>query len=224
MHGPFAFTSRTQSTNRMEDEDKERKKRLRSERFQDHLSTNTSSLFETTNNASSLPSPKRLKGTSSKLERPYLRLTSAPKPSLVRPLHILKLALENVKQKYVENEDYSFACEQLKSIRQGILLSSFFSFLTRSLLCLLKDLTVQNIHNRFVAHVYETHGRIALESGDLEEYNQCQSRLQEMRRRGIQTSADEFNCYRLLHSMYRGNKLEVISALRDIARNDSIVC
>jgi SAC3 family protein LENG8/THP3 len=206
----------------MGDEDKERKKRLRHERFQDHLSTDTStSASSLSTEIASLPSPKRLKGTSTKLERPYLRLTSAPKPNLVRPLHILKLALENVKQKYLENEDYSFACEQLKSIRQGHLIL----YLCLDLLPLFAfpDLTVQNIHNRFVAHVYETHGRIALESGDLEEYNQCQSRLQEMRRRGIQTSVDEFNCYRLLHSMYRGNKLEVISALRDIARNESIV-
>lgn len=63
-----------------------------------------------------------------------------------------------------------------------------------------------------------------MESGDLEEYNQCQSRLQEMKRRGITISADEFHCYRLLHALYRGNKLEVISTLCEIARNEIIVC
>lgn len=31
---------------------------------------------------------------------------------------------------------------------------------------------MQSISNRFAAHVYETHARIALESGDLPEYNQ----------------------------------------------------
>jgi SAC3 family protein LENG8/THP3 len=84
-------------------------------------------------------------------------------------------------------------------------------------------LTVQNINNRFTAHVYETHARIALESGDLDEYNQCQSRLQEMRRRGVAISADEFDGYRLLHALYRKNKLEFIAVLRELGRSNSIV-
>ena len=103
-------------------EDNERKKRLRSERFKDHLANPLSESeadHTMTSSLNPLPSPKRMKGLSTKLERPYLRLTSAPQPSMVRPLNILKLALENVKQKYLETEDYSYACEQLKSIRQG---------------------------------------------------------------------------------------------------------
>lgn len=101
----------------MEEIENERKKRLRNERFKDHLSSTSSSVDDSI--LSALPSPKRMKGLSTKIERPYLRLTSAPQPSQVRPLNILKLALENVKQKYIENEDYAYACEQLKSIRQG---------------------------------------------------------------------------------------------------------
>lgn len=106
----------------MEEIENERKKRLRNERFKDYLSITSTSSYDhdhEMNLSSSLRSPKRMKGLSTKLERPYLRLTSAPQPSQVRPLNILKLALENVKQKYIENEDYSYACEQLKSIRQG---------------------------------------------------------------------------------------------------------
>jgi hypothetical protein len=101
-------------------EEIERKKRLRSERFKDHLTNPGGDVdTDTTLSFNPLPSPKRMNGLSTKIERPYLRLTSAPQPSMVRPLNVLKLALENVKQKYLENGDYSYACEQLKSIRQG---------------------------------------------------------------------------------------------------------
>jgi SAC3 family protein LENG8/THP3 len=99
------------------DEIDERKKRLRQDRFKDHLNLSVKTELDLTQ--SSHASPKRIKGLSNKLERPYLRLTSDPQPSIIRPLHILKLALENVKKKYMENEDYRFACDQLKSIRQG---------------------------------------------------------------------------------------------------------
>ena len=91
---------------------------------------------------------------------PLCRLTSAPNPALIRPLSILRLSLDHVIDKYCDSNDYAYTCEQLKSIRQ--------------------DLTVQNINTRFTAHVYETHARIALECGDLNEFNQCQSRLQEL--------------------------------------------
>lgn len=176
------------------------RKRNRAERFKD-------TLIETKDNGnnaivSSLASPKRLKGISTKIEKSYFRLTAAAVASQIRPLEVLKISLENVKTKYLENGDYAFACDQLKSIRQ--------------------DLTVQNINNRFTAHVYETHARIALESNDLSEYNQCQSRLQEMRKRGIPISAEEFDCYRLLHAIYRDNKIEFIAILVDLSRRDEV--
>lgn len=101
----------------MEVEESEQRKRQRSERFKDHLEGN--SLIINESEQLLVSSPKRFKGRSTKLEKPYLRLTTAPQPSLVRPLNVLKLALENIKTKYVLNEDYSYACEQLKSIRQG---------------------------------------------------------------------------------------------------------
>ncbi len=78
--------------------------------------------------------PPLLSGRSSKLEKPFLRLTGAPNPAHIRPLKVLRLALEHVKSRYLSGEGlYEWACEQLKSIRQ--------------------DLTVQGIQNRFAAHV-----------------------------------------------------------------------
>jgi hypothetical protein len=182
--------------------DSDLRKRLRADRFKEHLSID--SAVANTESDHVLPSPKRLKGLSTKLEKPYLRLTAAPLPSSVRPLSVLKLALEHVKNQYLNDEKYSYACEQLKSIRQ--------------------DLTIQNINNRFTAHVYETHARIALECGDLSEYNQCQSRLQELRRkRGILISAGEFDCYRLLHSIHRNNNLEYVSTLSELSQTGELV-
>jgi len=150
-------------------------------------------------------SPKKLRGTSTSLEKPYLRLTSSPDPRQVRPLKVLKQSLELIKTRYLSDDNYSYACDQLKSIRQ--------------------DLTVQCIRGRFTAHVYETHARIALESGDLPEYNQCQSQLQEMRQKGVQISVDEFDAYRILYSLHVDSKLELAGVFRDIAasRKDCVL-
>jgi SAC3 family protein LENG8/THP3 len=132
-----------------------------------------------------------VKGTSKTLEKEYLRLTAPPRPELVRPLAILQQHLKNLKQEYyrlkddddVDNEmileerertpqsqwseekldkakpiqeghpqrrrDYLWFCSQLKAVRQ--------------------DCTVQRIGSEFAVDVYETHARIALQEGDLNE-------------------------------------------------------
>ncbi|CAN0579070.1 unnamed protein product, partial [Ectocarpus sp. 12 AP-2014] len=67
--------------------------------------------------------------------------------------------------------------------------------------------------------VYQTHGRIALESGDMEEYNQCQSRLKELHLSGVPgVSMDEFTGYRLIYSLYRENHREVNATMMDLSQ------
>ncbi len=88
-----------------------------------------------------------IKGVCDELEKDYLRLTSAPDPAKVRPLHVLKQSFKLIKKTWVESHDYAQALSQLKSIRQ--------------------DAAVQRIHGPFMVDVYETHARIAVEKGNL---------------------------------------------------------
>jgi hypothetical protein len=143
-------------------------------------------------------SPKQLKGLSQSLEKEYLRITGDVDLSTIRPIKVLMKALEHVKMQYSKNYDYTYACEQLKSIRQ--------------------DLTVQSIQGKQCANVYEIHARMALEHNDLEEYSQCQSRLHNIR--GADSdSSDEFDGYRILYSLYVNNNLELARALSEIEKN-----
>ena len=84
-----------------------------------------------------------LVGRCMNLEKQYFRLTSAPDPANVRPLSVLEKTLELLKKKWRDEQNYSYICDQFKSLRQ--------------------DLTVQHIKNDFTVLVYEIHARIALE-------------------------------------------------------------
>ena len=109
-------------------------------------------------------------GTNRTIEKQYLRLTTFPKAQDVRPLEVLKMSLKHIKEQYIKNEDFDWANEQLKSVRQ--------------------DITVQGLRTMFVLDVYETHARILLEYGDLNEFNQCQTMIRTLTT-GIGSSVDD---------------------------------
>ncbi|KAK8950633.1 hypothetical protein KSP40_PGU013938 [Platanthera guangdongensis] len=145
-----------------------------------------------------------VKGTSQEVEKRYLRLTSAPDPATVRPEEILEKALYMVQ---TSQKNYLYKCDQLKSIRQ--------------------DLTVQRIQNELTVKVYETHGRLALEAGDLPEFNQCQSQLKRLYAEGIKGCQMEFSAYSLLcvilHSNNKRDLLSSINSLSNAAKQDEAV-
>ncbi|XP_047316215.1 SAC3 family protein A isoform X2 [Impatiens glandulifera] len=145
-----------------------------------------------------------VKGTCQEIEKRYLRLTSAPDPSSVRPEEVLEKALVMVQ---TAQKNYLYKCDQLKSIRQ--------------------DLTVQRIRNELTVKVYETHARLAIESGDLPEYNQCQSQLQTLYAEGIKGCHMEFSAYNLLcvmlHSTSSRYLVSAMSRLPVEAKEDEAV-
>jgi hypothetical protein len=134
----------------------------------------------------------KVKGMCLTLEKEYLRLTAPPRAELVRPQPILEQHLRNLKAERQlapsDRRDYLWFCSQLKAVRQ--------------------DCTVQHIQNSFAVEVYETHARIALEEGDLNEYNQCQTQLKDLYRTledgdpKATANRNEFIAYRLLYYIF----------------------
>jgi hypothetical protein len=121
-------------------------------------------------------------GTSTQLEKQYLRLTgdSDMHPSNFRPLPILKDSLAFCLAKFEENRDYEYICEQLRSIRQ--------------------DLTVQHISDPFCITVYETHARLAIEHRDWDNFNQSMNPLELLYREyGKFDHVCEYACHRILY-------------------------
>ena len=135
-------------------------------------------------------------GKSQALEKRYFRLTSAPNPDEVRPLDVLRKTLDHLKRKWKKEKNYAFICDQFKSLRQ--------------------DLTVQHIKNEFTVDVYELHARIALEKGDLGEYNQCQTQLRALYAQNLGGHPSEFKAYRILYFIHTCNRTDMNDVLADL--------
>ena len=164
----------------------------RKRRFDDNRSTLTTNVRSPSPPASRGP----VVGRCQTLEKKYFRLTSAPNPDTVRPLPILQKALEFLKKKWKTESNYSYICDQFKSLRQ--------------------DLTVQHIKTDFTVNVYEIHARIALEKGDLGEYNQCQTQLRALYAQHLEGHPEEFKAYRILYFMHTCNRTDMNDVLADL--------
>jgi len=169
---------------------------LSSNKNQNTLSNNLNTLEELTKNTIII-------GTCQDIEKQYLRLTSLPDPSQVRPESILKKSLKMLKDKWkLKQTDYNYFDEQFRSIRQ--------------------DMTIQHIQNEFTIKVYEINARIALECHDIDQFNQCQTKLINLYESGIKGKETEFLAYRIIYMGLHKIKFDMEYLLKRLSKDQKL--
>lgn len=145
-----------------------------------------------------------IKGTCRELEKGYFRLTSAPDPATVRPEPVLWRAYERLVALLADgSKNYFYALDQFKGMRQ--------------------DLTVQHLQSELTVKVYEGHARAALEYGDTAEFNQCQTQLDVLYRKGLPGATREFMAYRILYQTVHarlGESHALLKTLKSLTPED----
>ena len=138
------------------------------------------------------------------MEKRYFRLTAAPDPNLVRPEYVLKKWVVELERIWTNRlRDWQYVEDQMRAIRQ--------------------DLTVQNLRGEFTMYVYELNARWALESGDLGQFNQCQTQLKQLHALDVSFSRKcEFMCYRLMYYFYQNLRIDEQIFLNEIFANTQI--
>jgi hypothetical protein len=105
-----------------------------------------------------------------------------------------------LKQKWKGKQaDYNYISEQFRSIRQ--------------------DMTIQNLQNDFTVKVYETHARIALESHDIAQFNQCQTQLIDLYEAGQKGNDIEFLAYRIIYLALQGIRYDMEDLLKNLNKS-----
>jgi SAC3 family protein LENG8/THP3 len=138
-----------------------------------------------------------VQGRCQELEKDFLRLNGPPDPSKVRPEPVIQRALDRIVDMIARSEQpYHYHWSQLKAMRQ--------------------DLTVQHIQNETAAAVEEAFARVALEQGDMRNYQKCSTALRVLFDTGVKGCCAEFDAYRILANVCQDHCTadEVLKAMK----------